>query len=67
MINLFILVLVQQFEEFHLNENNPLNHWKNNLNSFRKTWHYYSQSDKSMIFNEKKSLLFFKTLKFPMG
>jgi hypothetical protein len=38
MLNLFILVIIQQFELYYLQEDNVLEKFKENLELFKKTW-----------------------------
>lgn len=38
MLNLFILVIIQQFEHYYLPKDNVIAHFKNDLSSFMKVW-----------------------------
>lgn len=38
MINLFILVILNDFEEFHLKTDNPVEKFQTNLESFMSIW-----------------------------
>ena len=38
MLNLFILVIIEQFERFYLKKNSPLIGFKDTLERFQKTW-----------------------------
>lgn len=38
MLNLFILVLIQYFEDYHMKEDNPLDAFNENLSVFRAVW-----------------------------
>ena len=67
MVNLFILILVQQFEEYHLNKNNPLNHWKSNLNTFQSNWTLFSDSELKIYLDDRKIINFFKKFPPPIG
>lgn len=41
MLNLFILVLMQNFEENYINEDNPINNFNDNSEKFKKMWVNY--------------------------
>lgn len=38
MLNLFILVIIQQFDTYYVSDDNPLQKFKNNLDTFQETW-----------------------------
>jgi hypothetical protein len=38
MLNLFLLVTLQQYEDFHRKENNPIEKFNNILDGFKKAW-----------------------------
>ena len=44
MLNLFILVIITQFETFYVNEDNPIKKFSKNLDLFMKTWIFYTVS-----------------------
>jgi hypothetical protein len=43
MLNLFILVIIQQFEKYYLPEDNMLDRFKNDQISFMKIWKQLTQ------------------------
>ena len=67
LMNLFILVLIQQFEEFHFNPENPLAHFKDELENFRKIWTFYSSKDEGFKMKSFDLISLFKNLKPPLG
>ena len=67
MINLFVLILIEQFEEYHLNPNNPLNYFYNDLENFRKIWKKYSSEYKGIKIQHCNLINFFKELDKPLG
>ena len=66
-MNLFILVLVQQFEEYQINRNNPLNSWFGIFNSFRNIWIMNAETNHQMFLNDKKILSIFNKFDPPIG
>jgi hypothetical protein len=38
MLNLFILVIIQQFEQYYVSEDNPIQKFKKNLEIFSTVW-----------------------------
>lgn len=63
MLNLFILVIIQQFEHYYLPKDNVIAHFKNDLSSFMKVWKKFTQ-DRYNCAKIKESMLtnFFKEL-----
>lgn len=45
MLNLFILVVLQQYDEFHHKDDNPIELFSELLECFRKTWNKFSSED----------------------
>ena len=43
MLNLFILVIIEQFEHYYLPADNIIRHFKNDLSSFMKVWKKFTQ------------------------
>ena len=43
MLNLFILIILNDFEEFNLKEDNPIDVFKENLDNFRSIWVKYTK------------------------
>lgn len=42
MLNLFLLVTLQQYEDFYRKENNPIEKFSEFLSFFKKSWNKYS-------------------------
>ena len=42
MLNLFVLVALQQYDEFHQKEENPIERFEEILDSFKKSWNKFS-------------------------
>lgn len=68
MLNLFILVIIQQFELYYVSDDNPIQKFKTNLDLFMKTWiAYTAKRYKCVKIREKQLHDFFKTLPPPIG
>lgn len=67
MINLFILVLLNQFDEYSINSENPMHTFKENLEQFRKGWSIYTVKHKGKKMHKKHILSFFKAMRPPLG
>lgn len=60
MLNLFILVIIQQFETYYVSDDNPLQKFKDNLDTFQETWSELTQKQKCRRIRERDLYKFFK-------
>lgn len=67
MINLFILTLIEQFEESNQNSDNPLYAFNENLSKFRKVWSTISKDRLGLVIHKRDLVRFFKLLRPPLG
>jgi len=67
MLNLFILVIIQQFEQYYVSEDNPIQKFKNNLVLFEKVWIEFTEKHHHVKIKEKLLPQFFKKLPLPIG
>ena len=67
MINLFILILIEQFDEYYHNPNNPLHAFQDNLDDFEIVWSKFCNETDQMKINQNKLVLFFKNVISPIG
>ena len=67
MINLFILVLINQFEEYYGNTENPLNSFYDHLENFHKVWLKYCKKTDPLFIEENKLVQFLANLNPPLG
>ena len=68
MLNLFILVIIQQFELYYVSEDNPIIKFKKNLDLFMETWVEFTAKRYRCVKIREKSLNdFFKKLPPPIG
>ena len=67
MLNLFILIMLQQFEEYHINPNNPLQEFKDYVDTFRKKWAIYTVKTKGVKLHRRQVVDMFRALEPPLG
>lgn len=67
MLNMFTLVVTQQFEEFYFNPDNPITAFEDLSDKFRKTWNLFTWKNKALKIREKNLILFFSLLPSPLG
>lgn len=67
LVNLFILVLIRQFENYCLNPDNPIHSFNHNLEKFRNVWSLFTVRESGIRIKEKNLVNFFITLKPPLG
>ena len=68
MLNLFILVILDQFDRYYMSDDNPIFKFKDSLKVFMKTWIYFTQQKyRCLKLREKRLNDFFKELPMPLG
>jgi len=68
MLNLFVLVILQQFDKYYLPKDNIISKFKRNLQNFKDTWRDFTQEKYNCLkIKESQLLRFFQTLKDPLG
>ena len=67
MLNMFGMVVVQQFEKFYMNSDNPLNSFEEVAYDFRKTWSHFTAKQKGTKIKYTDVYNFFVCLKSPLG
>ena len=68
MLNLFILVIITQFETYYVSEDNPIKKFSRNLDLFMRNWIYFTVAKYRCIKMREKQLPdFFKNLPPPLG
>ena len=67
MINMFVLIIIQQFEDFYFDPNNPINCFEDIANEFREAWVHYADKRGGKRIRQDRIFDFFANLKFPMG
>lgn len=67
MVNVFILIIIQQFEQNQIEEENPIQTFKENLENFRKIWAEFSAGNDTAFINQKNLIDFYMKLEPPLG
>lgn len=67
MLNLFILVIIQQFDQYYVAEDNPIKTFKDSFTIFHKVWVEYTKRFRCVKIKEKQLVDFFGDLQAPMG
>ena len=67
MLNLFILVLMQNFEENYINVDNPIQAFENNSMYFKDHWVQFCQSGNIMFIKHNFLIDFYVQLDKPIG
>lgn len=66
MINMFVLIVIEQFEHYFFNPENPINSFEDITDKFRKIWSMYSDLSGRKIKSSNIYYLFI-TLESPLG
>lgn len=67
MLNLFILILMQQFEQNYINHDNPLNNYQDMSEKFEKAWLKYCHKENILYMQQKNIISFYMYLEKPLG
>mmetsp|Transcript_45960 Transcript_45960/g.53019 ORF Transcript_45960/g.53019 Transcript_45960/m.53019 type:complete len:566 (+) Transcript_45960:1-1698(+) len=67
MLNLFILVILQEYDNNHRDLDNPVQNFKEYLESFQKTWSQYTQEHSGIKMKERHLVEFFHDVDEPLG
>jgi hypothetical protein len=67
MLNMFTLVVTQQFEDFYFNPDNPITTFVDMSEVFRKQWNFFTWKTKGRKIKERSLVDFFSFLRAPLG
>ena len=67
MLNLFILVILQQFDEYYLPEDNNLVKFKRDLEKFKKVWSVFAKDFKNVKVKDSVLVHFFSSMEPRLG
>ena len=67
MLNLFVLVIIQQFEENYINANNPLENFKEFIEYFKEKWTIFTKKEHGKKLNQNLLVDFILNTKDPLG
>ena len=66
-LNLSILILIQVFEELHINKSNPIDALKEKAEIFEKIWIKFTKKNNGVKIHNSEFLNFFKELNQYLG
>ena len=67
MLNLFILIIIQQFDQYYLATDNVITKFEKDLVVFKNSWTEFSKPNKCIKMKDNKLVPFFKHLSRPLG
>ena len=67
MLNLFIMVIIQQFEIYYLQEDNVLERFKDDLVLFKKNWTRFTSDHDCLKLKDTKLVSYFRAMDPPLG
>lgn len=67
MLNMFTLVVTQQFEQFYFNPDNPITSFEEIADQFRIAWNMFTFKTGGVKINERNLVDFFSFMKVPLG
>ena len=67
LLNLFILIILQQFDKYYLPDDNVLKKFKNDLEIFKKNWHEFSKEHDGIKIRDHWLVDFFHSMVPPLG
>jgi len=59
--------LLNQFDDYYANSENPMHTFKGNLEKFRKVWSLFTVKHEGKKMHKKHIMKFFKSLQPPLG
>ena len=67
MLNLFVLVILQQFDQYYLAEDNIIAKFEKDQQIFKNAWTEFAQANHCVKMKDSKLLAFFKSMETPLG
>ena len=67
MLNLFILIIINQFSAYYINQDNPLTSFQEGRDNYLEAWIEFTRETKGVKINEKMLVDFLLFLKKPLG
>jgi hypothetical protein len=67
MLNLFILVIIQQFEMYYLDEDNVITKFKDDLTRFKSTWTHFTKDHNCLKIKDTRLVAFMGQMEPPLG
>lgn len=66
LMNVFLMILLKQFEQYYLNPLDPIHFFKKHLNNFKNVWSKFTSYNKKKM-KLRKLAEFFRVLGPPLG
>lgn len=67
MLNMFILIILQNFDEYYFKPDNPIKRFKENVESFSQTWTKKTRHSRGAKISKNQLIPFFTDLEPPLG
>lgn len=67
MLNMFILILLQEFEYYYVNPDNPMKHFKDDVEKFKIAWKVHGIKLEGTKIRADMLAPFFTSFKEPLG
>ena len=67
MLNLFVLVIIQQFEMYYLDEDNVITRFKDDLERFKTTWTHFTKDHNCLKIKDTRLVAFIGQMDAPLG
>lgn len=67
MLNLFILVIIQQFETYYLDEDNVISRFKEDIEMFKVTWTHFTKDLNCLKIKDTRLVAFMAQMEPPLG
>ena len=67
MLDFLVLIIIQQFEDYYFNPNNPLENFIENLDEFRRVWSQYTENYQGSKIHIRFLIPFLSNLRPPIG
>jgi hypothetical protein len=67
MLNIFLLIIIREFEVNYINPDNPLQDFKMNVRLFKDSWVKHTTDELGVRLHNKRLVKFFMDLAKPLG
>ena len=67
MLNLFVLVIIQQFETYYLDADNVISRFKDEIEKFKVTWTHFTRDHNCLKIKDTRLVAFMAHMESPLG
>jgi len=67
MLNLFVLVIIQQFEIYYLDADNVISRFKDEIEKFKVTWTHFTRDHNCLKIKDTRLVAFMAHMENPLG